>query len=77
MKGWEWGVRAGLGRWLEGMEGYLAYFSSAVVQVCWLKRVTAEGLDLDALLGAASLCVCLATTHHNKMMSFTGICDHS
>lgn len=52
-------------------------FFSAGVQVCWLKRVTAEDLDLDATLGAASLCVCLATTPQNKMMSFGGICGHS
>lgn len=51
-------------------------FSSAAVQVCWPRRVTAEGLDLDATLGAASLSVCLATTLQNKMMSFTGIYEY-
>lgn len=48
-------------------------FFSAGVQVCWLKRATAEGLDLDAALGAASLSVCLAASPPNTMMSFTGI----
>ena len=59
------------------VRGGFGIFFSAGVQVCWLKRVTAEGLDLDATLGAASLSVCLATTPQNKMMSFTGICEHS
>lgn len=45
----EWGGDGGV---------YLAHFS---LQVCWLVRVTAEDLDLDATHGAASLSVCLAT----------------
>lgn len=67
--------KVGVGWWLWGE--VFGIFFSAGVQVCWLKRVTAEGLDLDATLGAASLSVCLATTPQNKMMSFTGICAHS
>lgn len=51
-------------------------FSVAAVQVCWPTSVTAEGLDLDAMLGPAFLSVCLATTPQSKMMSFTGICEH-
>lgn len=60
--------------WGGGWGVYLAHFS---LQVCWLKRVTAEDLDLDATHGAASLSVCLATTPQNKMMSSRGICEHS
>lgn len=57
------GVRETRLGWGGGWGGEVfGIFFSAGVQVCWLKRVTAEGLDLDATLGAASLSVCLATT---------------
>lgn len=55
--------------------GYIWHIFS--LQVCWLKRATAEDLDLHATHGAASLSLCLATTHQNKMMSSRGICKHS
>lgn len=73
------GVGGGGQRWGRMVVGggVFGIFLFAGVQVCWLKTLTAEGLDLDATLGAASLCVCLATTPQNKMMSFTGICEHS
>ena len=67
----EWVVVGGGRGWVFGI------FLYACVQVCWFNRVTAEGLDLDAALSAASLSVCFATTCQNKMMSFAGICEHS
>lgn len=50
-----------------GSPGVLVFgiFPPVRFQVCWLKKVTAEDLDLDAALGAASLS-CLAAAHQQK-----------